>query len=235
MKMINFVLPVLLLFSGFGILAISSLFKSSVIPNWLFLLISFLFLNLIIAHFWGMWGELQLAWSYKKIPIFFTGFFFGLIPTLTVLAFLFFKNDFPQLNWSNLAFGSIFVTLSIVCWEELWFRGVPLELAAREYTKLWAAVVFGLLFFSLHFFNPAIDMLKHGLELFLAGYTLSLIYFLFDGIWAPIGMHFSNNILGALLKGENGNPIEENTLIYTLSLAILAMVFTIIYYRKNYS
>ncbi|MCB0408403.1 MAG: CPBP family intramembrane metalloprotease [Bdellovibrionales bacterium] len=228
-------MPIILIFAGLGLLALSPLAKQIQTPEWLFLLLAFLAFNLVIARLSGYWKNLMSAWSFKKIPYFILGFTFGLFPSGIVALWVLSKQEIIDIHFGGLTITSILVTLAIGNREELWFRGIALELGSSQYSKLGAAAIFGLLFLGLHALNPQINLFEHGLELFLAGYTLSLVYFLFNGIWAPIGMHFSNNIVDVLFKQNNINPIENNLSIYTAALAGLAVIFTYLERLKTQS
>lgn len=106
--------------------------------------------------------------------------------------------------------------------EVLTFKGV---------TLIGAAIVFGLIFALLHIMNPKIDLLQDGLQLFVAGYALSICYFAFESIWAPIGMHFANNFTQALF----GMSTEPRTLAFHIPLALIAIGLTAVLGRASRS
>lgn len=111
-----------------------------------------------------------------------------------------------------------------VYWEELWFRGIFLDLTGQQWSKITASLIFGCCFVFLHMLNPDIKLLNDGFSLFIAGYTLmSLCYFVFETIWAPIGMHLANNLLNSLLLKK----IESNEVTYVLALFLIAVIFTL--------
>lgn len=232
-KIFNYSIPIILILFGLGLLAVSSILKKLSVPEWLFLLTAFLLLNICVALWGGYWENLISAWSYKKLPLIFVGLVLGIIPSAISILFSFLKQEPISIDWGNLALTSALVTFAIVCWEELWFRGVALEWAGAQYSKIGAALIFGFLFFGLHFFNPQINLIKHGLDLFLAGYTLSVAYFLFGTIWVPIGMHYSNNMLGALIESNEQSPIEGESLIYTIVVLAIAIILTFFLVRKT--
>ncbi|GEM_PF-4836769 len=231
-KLIQNITPILLVLAGLLLMMFGSFAKKINIPSWLFLLFSFLLFNYLIAFYGGFMNELLSAWSPKKIPYFFVGLIIGIIPVGASFIWSLITGDAPSINYESITLTSLLVTLAIVIWEELWFRGIALEWGASSYGKIAVAVIFALLFLALHFLNPQINLLKNGTELFLAGYTLSIVYFVFGNIWTPIGMHFSNNFIGSLFE-KGDSPSENYLLLYTLVLAALATFLTTILLKRN--
>ncbi len=132
------------------------------------------------------------------------------------------NGDLPP--WKEISILSGLFILASVTWEELWFRGIALELGGERYSKTGAAIIFGAVFALLHILNPQIDLLKDGLQLFVAGYTLSICYFVFDSLWAVIGMHFANNLAQAMF----GMPREPRSLFFLIPLGVIALALTMI-------
>lgn len=233
-NIISKTVPVSLILVGLGLLFSSFLSLKIGVPQWLYLLLVFLVFNITVARLSGHWKNFITAWSVFKIYNIIYGFILGLLPVGSVLVLAHVYNEPVQFDLEGLTITTLLTTFATVCWEELWFRGIALEWGSVQYSKIGAAVVFGLLFVGLHFLNPQIDMLRHGVELFLAGYTLSIAYFLFGSIWAPVGMHYANNLMGLVLK-ENTltSPIENHLMIYTLVLGVLAVTLTFQLTRKG--
>ncbi|MBL4755636.1 MAG: CPBP family intramembrane metalloprotease [Flavobacteriales bacterium] len=88
----------------------------------------------------------------------------------------------------------------VVGWEELWFRGLFLNYCNKYLSAINLSLTMGLLFMLIHLLNPDINLIKTGPTLFLAGATLTLLYFYFKNIWLPIGLHFGNNYFGSLVE-----------------------------------
>lgn len=216
-----YLLPVFLLILGLPLLLSISNFIKSAQAAIVVTLVGFVLLNIIFARLLKLEPQLKNAWSTKRVWHILPGFLIGVIPMVVALIDLSLSGE--DLRFKPLSMLTAFLTLATVAWEEAWFRGVPLELASKLYSKIGSAFVFGFVFSLLHLMNPKIDFLQDGLQLWLAGYTLSLCYFCFESIWAPIGMHFANNIIQSLF----GMASEPRTWSYYLPLIIITSVFTI--------
>lgn len=190
------VLPVLLLGGGLLCLLLSSVISTPWVgihlPNELIMFFLLLGFNYACARYFKMMPRLVQILHPRKAYAFFGGLLLGVFPK--GFAYLSaFGGHLPWVSLQTPAPSTFVSTLLIVSWEELWFRGIVLDYAARRYTQLGAAVVFSMLFVLLHFLNPEINLWEAAPDLFLGSMMLCLIYFIFASIWAPIGLHFANN------------------------------------------
>lgn len=198
------------------------------------LLVLFACLNAVIAYRTNLVKSVLRTYNLRKIHHFLLGVLIGaaiLIPlVLYLLAGKVRSIDPVEFNWGSSAWG----TLCIVTWEELWFRGAPLQYAAKKYSKFGACILFGLLFAGLHVFNPSMNLISDGLYLFIAGYSLGILFFITGTMWAPIGAHFSNNFLELLVtKGVLGY-IWEPSKVESLSVEIaVAIILTLIFLKRK--
>jgi membrane protease YdiL (CAAX protease family) len=206
--------PILILLSGLILLICASGLKKLGVPEWVSMLTFMILFNLIIARWVGLVSELKASWCIKRAYLIIVGFLLGAAPLVIA--------KYHDLSIAHFSWMGALVTLAIVSWEELWFRGVVLEYAALQYTRIGASVVFGSVFALLHILNPNVHLLSDGPGLFLAGYTLSVCYFVFKTIWAPIGMHFANN----LIENALGISVEPKTLNYIIPLFLIATLLT---------
>ncbi len=165
----------------------------------------------------------------------------GAILILAIAAFLFipgiitFKTAFFASRdiWLTMILMS-FVALN----EEAIFRGYVLQELSENMSRKAALGISALAFALIHFRSPNFDWLPI-LNLFLAGLLLGLAYFRFNGIWAPVGLHFGWNfmqgpILGfevsgqsmaAWLKPEFGDaPAYITGSVYGLEGTVIAVV-----------
>jgi membrane protease YdiL (CAAX protease family) len=220
-RLFQYLTPVLLLLSCLTFLVLSSALKRLAVPEWASMFVFLLVFNLAVARFTGLVTELREAWNPKKISDLVAGFSLGALPVGAGVASSIFRGTASYVI-APFSISGTAVTLLIVSWEELWFRGITLNLAGTRYSKLGAAIVFGTLFMVLHLLNPAVHLLTEGFGLFLAGYTLSTCYFVFQSIWAPIGMHFANNIIESEFGLANAPPQIINLIL----LSVIAAVFT---------
>jgi len=222
MNLVRPVLPILLLLLGLVFLGLSS--KISFLPPWSILIAAFTAYNIFVAIKFGLTKKLRETWGPARLPAFFPGVLIGLIPWLSAYA-----GDVPMdLNHvAEVSVLRIYSTLMIVIWEEMWFRGMPFEMAIHQYGWFKASLIFAAAFVLLHVMNPDINLMRAGIGLFLAGYSLSLCYLAFGSLWASVGMHFANNILSAQLVGIEGG-VE-----HTLGLATVAIALTAYHYKES--
>lgn len=221
---------------GIAILLLSDLLS---LPAWLdvsiIVLLLFLLLNLGYVKVFRLSDELYEFWGIRKLPYFLPGALTGLaiasIPGLLALAFgkLHTSDIQPATQISLTAAG---ITLVIVVWEELWFRGLILNHCNRYLSAFTLSMVTGLLFMLIHLLNPDIDFASKWPSLFLAGALLAILYFYYRTIWVPLGVHFGNNFFSSLVElKDNTDPFfgEDGY----ISSAILAVLFYVVYRRMR--
>ncbi len=202
------------------------------------LLIMFGTLNLVLAYLTGLTKPAISTYRFSKIHYLALGMLIGSLILIPFIIDLLFSKlvyvTYVKLDWVPAILG----TLCIVTWEELWFRGVPLQFAAQKYSEFGACIIFGFLFAVLHIFNPAMNLLYDGFYLFVAGYSLGILFFLTKTMWAPIGAHFSNNFLEMILAqgnlGVNWTPSKAQSIgVEVLVAIILTYLFIIQNMKKN--
>jgi membrane protease YdiL (CAAX protease family) len=195
-------IPLAILALGIPLLLLIESFAHGTVAE-ILLLAGFILLNLAAAKFSRRIDVLKRYWCTKKIWHFFPGFGLGLI----AIGAAYLENP-PA--YRGLSIVSALLTLATVSWEELWFRGLALNIAGKNFGKLLAAIIFGIIFAALHAMNPQIQLWIDGPQLAVAGTALSLCYFAFGSIWAPIGMHFANNGLETAF----GQSTEPKSILY---------------------
>ena len=194
----------------------------------------FIIVNVVTAHVGGLWKELGLFWSVRKLIFFFYGTIGGLlivaVPTgLALLSGNGTQNGIIlQTNFSVPAMG---LTLIIVAWEELWFRGIYLNYSRRYIPEVKLAAAVGVLFMLLHVLNPKIDIVHAGPTLLFAGALLTLLYFRYRTIWVPLGVHFGNNLFGSIFKVGQSSDLFWGSDGYTTAL-LLCGIF--LFYALKY-
>ena len=70
--------------------------------------------------------------------------------------------------------------------------------------------------------NPNINLIEAAPDLFFGSMLLSVSYFLFESIWAPIGVHFANNYFESVW-GTDG----ESSLVFMVLCEIALVVIGI--------
>lgn len=197
--------------------------------------ILFLLLNLGINKFFRL-RAIQKYWSLRKswyfIPAMVTGAVLAFVPLgLSLIAGITTMSDITV----NTRFSAapLFITFIIVCWEELWFRGIILNYCVRNIPHVALSIIVGILFVLLHVLNPEIDLVKNGPALFTAGALLTLLYFYYNTIWVPVGLHFGNNYFGGMLTTASDGHIFFGTDGYVGTMVLLLLfVFYIAMYNK---
>lgn len=223
------------------LLSIESLKVNNGLSSSIITFIAFIFFNILTSLMLKLKNDILSYWSIKKItllPVFIIAG--GLVSTTPLLVAIFLGKinfDSVYLNIESISIYSIITTLVIVSWEELWFRGIFLNYCCKQISIINLSLIIGLLFMLMHFFNPKTDLLNIGPTLFLAGALLTMTYFYFKTIWAPIGLHFGNNYFNELIKtkSETINVLySQDGYITALILLILFSTLVITYkYRNN--
>lgn len=201
-------------------------------PDWLnsafIVLLLFVVVNILTAKFFQLKNDIQFFWSLNKIYFLPIGIVVGgLIATSPILVGLVtgMTNTDTLTLKTTFTTTSIVVTLAIVTWEELWFRGIFLNYCNKNLSAINISLTIGLLFTLVHLLNPEINLLKTGLTLFFAGAFLTIVYFYFKTIWLPIGLHFGNNYLTIDNKLENHWFLGNEGYLGTIILAGLFFIF----------
>lgn len=208
-------------------------------PDWLnsafIVLTLFVIVNIVTAKILNLKTEIKIFWGFKKIyflPIgILAGGLIAVSPTLAGL--LTGASKFSELKFdTTFTLTSIAVTLAIVAWEELWFRGIFLNYCNRNLSTINISITIGLLFMLVHLLNPEINLLKTGPTLFFAGAFLTIVYFYFKTIWLPIGLHFGNNYLIIQNNLDKHWFLGSEGYFGAIILAILFLIFTKLTLKK---
>lgn len=198
-KLKSYATILVFLIIGMLLMSISQLFET---PEWFnptFLVLGlFVVMNIATAKILKLKTELQSFWSIRKIYFLPIGIAAGAMIAISPLlaGLLTGATSISHLKpATDFTLTAVVVTLAIVAWEELWFRGVFLNYCNRNLSAVSISIAIGLLFMLIHLMNPEIDLLKTGPTLFFAGALLTIVYFYYRTIWLPIGIHFGNNYL----------------------------------------
>jgi len=204
------------------------------LPSWLnpsvVILVVFILLNLVQTYFFNLKNEIKEFWSIRKILYFPIGVICG---TLIAISPMLLAVLFGQLPTSEITFFtdftiySICLTMVIISWEELWFRGIFLNYCSKHVSEIIISLTIGLLFALIHILNPKINLIQTGPSLFFAGALLTIVYFYFKTIWLPIGMHFGNNFSNSIIsaKFETNSIFGSDGYIGAFILATLFFIF----------
>lgn len=202
------------------------------LPVWLnaafIVLLLFIVVNFVTAKIFQLNSEIKTFWSVKKIYYLPVGILIGgIISTSpTLLGIITGKTTLnePTLD-TTFTISSIIITLAIVAWEELWFRGIFLNYCNKHLSVINVSITIGMLFMLIHLMNPEINLLRTGPTLFFAGAFLTIVYFYFKTIWLPIGLHFGNNYLTLESNLENHWLLGNEGYLGAIILATLFFIF----------
>jgi membrane protease YdiL (CAAX protease family) len=109
----------------------------------------------------------------------------------------------PRLRWAPAPLVSlvltVFTLLIAAAYEELLFRGYPMQALAQGIGARWAAALMSALFGLIHASNPNVSAIGI-INTVIAGLMLSAAYFKVRSLWLPFGIHAAWNIsLGVVL------------------------------------
>lgn len=228
-KLKSYLIILAFLIVGMLVMGTSQFFKT---PDWLnsafIVLALFVLVNIATIKIFNLNTEIKIFWGLRKIYFLPIGIIVGgTIAVSPILAgILTGATTFSELKLdTTFTVTSIFVTLAIVAWEELWFRGIFLNYCNRHLSVINISITIGLLFMLVHLLNPEINMLKTGPTLFLAGAFLTIVYFYFKTIWLPIGLHFGNNYLTVQSNLNEHWLLGNEGYFGAIILAILFLTF----------
>ncbi len=115
----------------------------------------------------------------------------------------------------TLAISLVLLPLQTSC-EELIFRGWLMQGIGSLRVKRWVSLaISSFLFGSMHFANP--EVTHYGVALMAIyyigfGLLLGLITILDDGLDLALGLHFANNLYGAVMVSFTSSALQTNTL-----------------------
>jgi len=216
---------------GLGVVLLAKIIPT---PFWLspsvLVLLLFMALNVALAYLLNIKNELKNYWSLRKSYFLLLGLVGGLVIAVfpSLAALIFGEISFEEIGIRQaISFRLIALTLVIVAWEELWFRGVLLNFCQRKMSATTISIFVGLLFMLVHLLNPNFNLFNSGLTLFFAGTFLTVSYFYYKSIWLPLGLHFGNNVFSNLCEVEFKNELFYGSDGYfsALLLAILTLIF----------
>lgn len=191
----------------------------------------FLLLNFGYARIFRLKTDLRQFWMSGIIRNLAAGFLAGTLISVmpVIVALISGQAALQDVELKEFSFSSLLLTFFITGWEELWFRGIILNYCHKSLSALAISITMGTLFMLMHSLNPKIDLLKTGPALFFAGALLTVLYFYYKSIWAPLGLHFGNNYVSGLT--DTGMKTDlwfgEDAYVSALILALLFFVFAI--------
>jgi len=156
-----------------------------------------------------------------------------------------------RFDLSKLLF-TILTFISVAIVEEIFLRGYVLRNLMISFNKYVALLLSSVLFAIIHGFNPNIDLFSLT-NIFIAGFLLGITYIYTKNLWFPIALHFSWNLMQAILGfNVSGNrtfsivefSIKENNRlnggdfgfegsILSMGFQIFFIIIIVLYYKRK--
>lgn len=199
----------------------------------------FVLYNLLLARLLGLKKELRTYWGLRKSPLFIAGCLIGaMLVFVPLLSASLAGNLIPAKETVSLSLKGLLITLCIIAWEELWFRGMALNYLAGKSSPLSAAAFTSAGFALMHMMNPAMNIRAAGPNLFLASFFMCAGYLYFKSIWFSLGLHFfwnAFNCAGPLLLEKDfpaGALWGQNGILLSFMLAAGSAVLGFLLRRR---
>ena len=148
------------------------------------------------------------------------GLLMGSIPIIALIT-LYEMNDwiFMQSN-AQFEYSSILPIISFAVIEELIFRGIVFQALVERFGIIKISLIFALLFSSAHLANPHFDPIAM-VNTFLASMVFSYAWYHTRGMWLPIVLHCTWNLLLFLFDMTlSGMNVKNGMYISSLSTEI---------------
>ena len=215
-----------------GLLILVSLqqIRSPWLPSPVILFLAFLLLNIVQVPLFKLSNALKEFWSVRRSGLFLLGTIGGMIIALCPVYLAYKTGKINKIYVdTDISLSAAALTLLVVSWEELWFRGLFLNYCHRSLSPAYLSFLMGFLFMIIHALNPAIHLIQTGPSLFFAGALLTLLYFYYKSIWLPLGLHFGNNFTAMLFRTNQDQDLwfGSEGYIQTVILAIIFFVFLV--------
>lgn len=149
------------------------------------------------------------------------GIIWGVLLLLMIIPEIFSSNSTLVLNYNPQQFYWLVLICILVLpfqtsLEELLFRGYYMQATAVSAKNRWLPlIVTSIIFGLLHSTNP--EVAKFGFwvampNYIITGFILGIAAIMDDGLELPLGMHFANNFLGAILMTSKDSALQTPAL-----------------------
>lgn len=146
-----------------------------------------------------------------------SGLLMGIIP-IVFLIVLYSMNAWIDLKWnSQFEVASILPIISFAIIEELIFRGIIFQALVERFGMITVSLIFAALFSMAHLANPNFEPIAM-LNTFLVSLVFSYSWYHTRGLWLPILLHISWNLM-VYLMGMTLSGMDLKNSLYLSSLS----------------
>ena len=165
----------------------------------------------------GSYATMGFSIDSYMLKEFGTGLLMGIVPII-FLVLLYSMNAWIDLKWnSQFEMASILPIISLAIIEELIFRGIIFQALVERFGMITISFIFALLFSMAHLANPNFEPIAM-LNTFLVSLVFSYSWYHTRGLWLPILLHISWNLM-VYLMGMTLSGLVLKKSLYLTSLS----------------
>ena len=165
----------------------------------------------------GSYATMGFSIDSYMLKEFGTGLFMGIVPIIFLIV-LYSMNAWIDLKWnSQFEMASILPIISLAIIEELIFRGIIFQALVERFGMITISFIFALLFSMAHLANPNFEPIAM-LNTFLVSLVFSYSWYHTRGLWLPILLHISWNLM-VYLMGMTLSGLVLKKSLYLTSLS----------------
>ena len=165
----------------------------------------------------GSYATMGFSIDSYMLKEFGTGLFMGIVPIIFLIV-LYSMNAWIDLKWnSQFEMASILPIISLAIIEELIFRGIIFQALVERFGMITITFIFALLFSMAHLANPNFEPIAM-LNTFLVSLVFSYSWYHTRGLWLPILLHISWNLM-VYLMGMTLSGLVLKKSLYLTSLS----------------
>ena len=162
----------------------------------------------------GSYATMGFSIDSYMLKEFGTGLFMGIVPIIFLIV-LYSMNAWIDLKWnSQFEMASILPIISLAIIEELIFRGLIFQALVERFGMITISFIFALLFSMAHLANPNFEPIAM-LNTFLVSLVFSYSWYHTRGLWLPILLHISWNLMVYLMGMTLSGMVLKKSLYLT--------------------
>ena len=162
----------------------------------------------------GSYATMGFSIDSYMLKEFGTGLLMGIVPII-FLVLLYSMNAWIDLKWnSQFEMASILPIISLAIIEELIFRGIIFQALVERFGMITISFIFALLFSMAHLANPNFEPIAM-LNTFLVSLVFSYSWYHTRGLWLPILLHISWNLMVYLMGMTLSGMVLKKSLYLT--------------------